>query len=547
MHIIFGLCFSFVFDGHVWKADPANRQQAEFYNNSVVLVGEPVDQPRSGKGKFTISKETTFVTGPVDKNGYIDYVAALNDQLRQGVTPENNANVLIWKALGSRPEGTGMGPEFCKLMGVEVPPENGEYFKDLDWVLKDRLKIDPASKEAEQFYLRFDRTVQRPWTAKEHPDLAAWLEANSKPLALSVEATKRPKYYSPMVVSKGKNGSAGLIAALLPAPQKCRAVANALVARAMLRLGERQYDDAWQDLLTCHRLGRLVGRGGTLIEGLVGIAIDNLASKADLAYLERIKGDAKRIENCLRDLQKLPPTPGLADRVNLGERFEMLDTILMVDRHGIKYLEALSNGHAKDANPLGAILGELIVKGTDWDPALRNANQWYDRMATAARGQDRSAREKDWNKIDSDLKALRAKILESELTQLLSAEPKDRGKVLGDIIICLMTPAIHKVTNASDRIQQTHDNLHVAFALAKYHCEKGHYPKGLDALMPKYLDRIPQDMFAGKPLIYRPTENGYLLYSVGVNGKDDSGRGYDDEPSGDDLVIRMPLPELKQK
>ena len=54
-------------------------------------------------------------------------------------------------------------------------------------------------------------------------------------------------------------------------------------------------------------------------------------------------------------------------------------------------------------------------------------------------------------------------------------------------------------------------------------------------------------LFAGKPLIYRPSETGYLLYSVGVNGKDDEGRWYDDDPPGDDPSVRMPLPELKPK
>src|SRR5258708_3874889 len=39
-------------------------------------------------GKFTIGKETTYFEGPVDKDGYIDYVAALNERLRKGVTPE---------------------------------------------------------------------------------------------------------------------------------------------------------------------------------------------------------------------------------------------------------------------------------------------------------------------------------------------------------------------------------------------------------------------------------------------------------------------------
>ena len=50
---------------------------------------------------------------------------------------------------------------------------------------------------------------------------------------------------------------------------------------------------------------------------------------------------------------------------------------------------------------------------------------------------------------------------------------------------------------------------------------------------------------AGQPLIYRLEGDGYLLYSVGVNGIDDGGQGYDDDPKGDDLVIRWPVPDPK--
>src|SRR5262249_23075355 len=40
---------------------------------------------------FTVSAETTYVTGPLDELGYVDYAAALNERLSRGVTPENNA------------------------------------------------------------------------------------------------------------------------------------------------------------------------------------------------------------------------------------------------------------------------------------------------------------------------------------------------------------------------------------------------------------------------------------------------------------------------
>jgi hypothetical protein len=41
----------------------------------------------------------------------------------------------------------------------------------------------------------------------------------------------------------------------------------------------------------------------------------------------------------------------------------------------------------------------------------------------------------------------------------------------------------------------------------------------------------------GQPLIYSKTNDGYRLYSVGVNQKDDQSRSYDE--GGDDLVVTI--------
>src|SRR5262249_18606504 len=121
-----------------------------------------------------------------------------------------------------------------------------------------------------------------------------------------------------------------------------RQFAQVLVARAMLRTGEGEYDAAWQDLLACHRLGRLVGRGPTLVDALIGVAIEGLAAKGDIAYLEQIQADPKRIESCLHDLQKLPPLSEIADKVNLAERLTILEMLTTADREGSKLIKALS-------------------------------------------------------------------------------------------------------------------------------------------------------------------------------------------------------------
>ena len=499
--------------------------------------------------KFPLGKETTYVTGPLDKEGYIDYEAALNDRLGKSITPEKNANVLLWKAFGPRPEGgKGMPVEFFKRLGIDEPPPGGAYFIGLGTFMKDQLKLKQS--EIDVFYDDVSRAGARPWAAKVYPHIAAWLKANEKPLAVVIEATKRPEYFNPLVSRRNDKEPGLLLAALLPGVQKCRELVSALAARAMLRVAEGKFDEAWQDLLACHRLGRLVARGASLIEGLVGIAVNQIASNADLAYLERANLTAKQVQNRLKDLQGLPPMPVMADRIDVGERIMYLDTLQLIRRRGSAVLEELAPRMERPAGgpPMKSKAEELkALAMIDWEPALRNGNRWYDRLVGALRLKDRADREKALEKIDQDLKRLAASPTNlAKLFQGKDAPDKMFGKVIGDFLIGRLMPAFRKVQNAYDRTEQVQRNLQVAFALAGYHREHGRYPAKLDDLAPKYLAAVPNDLFSGKALVYRPSEKGYLFYSVGVNGKDEQGRSYDDDPRGDDLVVRMPLPELKR-
>ncbi|HYT92655.1 MAG TPA: hypothetical protein VEL76_28320 [Gemmataceae bacterium] len=500
-------------------------------------------EEKKPRPNFTVGKETTYVDGPLTKDGYIDYAAALNKRLSVGVTPENNANVLLWKAFGPHPNGETMPPEFFKWLGYE-PPERGEYFTDLHGYLRTHLKVDPE-KQPMSIDEIFDRVSERPWIARQYPEVADYLKANAKPLALVVEATRRSHYFSPLVPT----GDAGLLSALVPGVQKCRQLAHALTARAMLHLGEGRDDEAWQDLLACHRLGRLVGRSATAIESLVGIAIDTIANHADLVYLERSKLNAKQLAERLRDLQRLPPMPTMADRVDLGERFVFLDCVLSVASGRDAVLGGIAAGQRKALTPKD----KEALASIHWDLALRNANRWYDRAAAAMRLQDRAAREAALKELvqDADIRGVHASKLRKQMIAdaLLGKAPTPQalGESIGDVLIGLLMPAVTKLQHASDRTTQRAANLHVAFALAAYQRDHKRYPMKLEALAPAYLPQLPQDIFSGKALVYRLTPNGYLMYSVGVNGQDDQGRSADDEPPGDDLTVRMPLPEPRKR
>lgn len=78
------------------------------------------------------------------------------------------------------------------------------------------------------------------------------------------------------------------------------------------------------------------------------------------------------------------------------------------------------------------------------------------------------------------------------------------------------------------------DNLLLAtLALQAYRAEHGSYPTALSALASVYLTRLPDDPFAvNGPLRYKRTAAGYVLYSIGPDGKDNGGTpSKDGQPS----------------
>jgi hypothetical protein len=88
----------------------------------------------------------------------------------------------------------------------------------------------------------------------------------------------------------------------------------------------------------------------------------------------------------------------------------------------------------------------------------------------------------------------------------------------------IFLPSLEKVAAKSARMQTYVDAARVASALERCRLADGRLPDNLDALTPRLLQRIPNDLIDGEPLRYRRTsEAGYLLYSIGWNRTDEGG------------------------
>jgi hypothetical protein len=265
-------------------------------------------------------------------------------------------------------------------MGMEEPPETGDYFVDLRPFLRDRLGIrDPELVKQVESQMR--AALRRPWTAKDFPQLADWMVANAKPLDLIVKAANRPHYYCPRLPGPD-NTIPGLSGVLFSGMTLQRSLATALSVRATFRLATGKPDEAMGDVLAARRLARHFARGGFTIDTIVGLACDGIATLAATAVLDRPDVTAEQLVRYLADLRALPPMPNVADALDSGERLLFLDTL---------------TGPLK-AGPAGTA-GDV-----DLDAALRRSNLIYDRTAEALRKPDRAKREAALDRLEAELK-----------------------------------------------------------------------------------------------------------------------------------------------
>ena len=295
---------------------------------------------------MTVSKETTYITEPLRKDGSVDYIAALDQRARQGVTLENNASVLFWQAVGPGEIWEDIRDKYFQKLGIPTLPEKGDYFVNIEDYLAHRkdseksVNAKPEEESQDDVWNILDPAMKRPWSKKEFPVIAQWLEANEKPLSLIVQASKRPRRYDPLVGGESAIliSVPSLIISFFPGD-----IVEALVVRAMLRLNEGKVDEAWDDLLTCHRLARLMGQGPTMVEALVASGIEERACAGDLALLQNTHLTAAQAAKMREDLNKLPPMPKIGEKIDVAERFTYLDNVSEYSRQGLPGLAGLSS------------------------------------------------------------------------------------------------------------------------------------------------------------------------------------------------------------
>lgn len=499
------------------------------------------DQP-----KFTVSKATTFVTGPLTNDGYVDYAAAVNRRYSRGVTPKNNAAVLYWQAIGPRDDDGDHQVEtvparFFKQMGVSKPPEDGKYFVPISKYLEDVAKFERDGDSWKDAMERFAAATATPWDKEDSPLVADWLLHNEEPLKRIVAGTERPKCFIPLIVPEPekKGAQTGLFEASCPGVGLLYRFAQALTARAMKSLKAGRTNAAWRDLLACGRLARHAESTATSNGPLIAGAVESVANRAALTLLRRGGLNRKQLAGMLADLKRRPALRSPVDNLDVHWRFVFLDAALMVarDEQGRFFEEFWF------ANWLKEKLPRESLKVVDWDAVMTRGNLLYDRLDKALREPRPDERLKKLKSLEESLQKNVYQKLRSTLDQA-DRRPKLKQsavtELVANILLANLFPHPRVAQEFAYKTAQSSRNLQIAVALAIYRADHGRYPARLDELAPKYLKEIPADAFSTGPLTYQRRGKGYQFYSIGVNRRDDGGRSYEDDPDMDDIGVQMP-------
>ena len=539
------------------KADPAHAQP--------VAPG-----PQTA---VTISPETTRIVQPLDEEGYVDYIQALNHQASQGVTTANNFEVILRQTMDFTVIPEEIRSEYFQRIGIPVPAETAHFFQGFyDFAHEKTSTPEQEGKLAEEH----DRIMTKPWKASEHPVATTWLENHGKYLDLVVEGSKRALYYAPYLSTPvdEEGPFMPVVGMLIPSAQQLRSIARGLAIRAMGRIATGNLQDAWNDLQAIRRISLHLGRRVTLIEGLVATAIDGIAFHAEIAVLTSPALTLDQCKQFLADLKDLPAIEPMVDKIDIGERFMGLDAVSALARYvqgkdnltvieklmkSLQLIGALSSYHPPASNlitpvtfqepgskqPAGATKGPI-----DWDVTLQVLNSWYDKLVEANRAPTPQQRAKHIEKIEQELEEL-ANNVNNPAAQLKSLGTSGSraalGKTIGNVLVALLIPSTSAVQRTETNSQAKTILIRIGFAANAYQEEMGMPPSSLAELVPRYLASIPQDPHGGNAFRYAVQGQGFLVYSVGPNGTDDQGKTREDaekdlaaiQPEWDDITIRV--------
>jgi hypothetical protein len=320
-------------------------------------------------------------------------------------------------------------------------------------------------------------------------------------------------------------------AILLPHLRMVKGVCQRLGLKACAELAIGQCDQALEDLQLMFRLMDSVKEEPCLISHLVRVACAQIAVQPIWEGLAEHRWSDAQLQELEMRLQQYNFIVDMKTPL-AAEQAAGIATIELVRKKGLGYLNALgtSEGTPAPASATATFIGLLIVpQGWYYQEELNFCRAFHVELATSL---DTTKKRVSPARVKADAQAFE---------QLMTASGF-AGTGLGIILrhrlmATKLLPALGRVIRKSAAAQTAFNQAAIACALERYRLANGHFPEAFEALAPKFISRLPNDVLTGEPYNYRLTADGrFVLYSIGWDEKDDGGvpgRHLFDDEQGD--------------
>jgi hypothetical protein len=374
------------------------------------------------------------------------------------------------------------------------------------------VKYETGTKEKDLLDAIKDKDWITELTEEELVSLKQWLSNNTNTIELFKQASEKPYCWWKR---QAKNNA--VMAVLMPELANVRKIAKMMVWQAKLKAYGGHIEEAFDDLLACYRAGTHFKGPRTLIEQLVGTAIQAMAVINVRTILHNQKVNSQLLKNFQAKFEDLIDKNTYVMNYKV-ERFCMMDFIQRCYTDNGR-----GSGHLIPSQLL-EFWG--VTANSNVEKPLEEA---FLTLAIIGIGANRREMSQEFEKMDGTAEEWAAKTpwqLHKENVDLKMGFDKwSSFKRVKYWPVYMLMPAMAKVNTIAYRTKaDTYATLTI-IATLRYEQDKGSYPSTLDDLIQAgYLKQLPMDPWSDKPLVYKRTADGFMLYSVGSNFKDDGGQ-----------------------
>jgi len=370
--------------------------------------------------------------------------------------------------------------------------------------------------EANKRYSNLPKDMRGELTDIELEYISPWIRQNEASWQEFLAGSAKSYCYRPYTHDPNNNDKS-VWSILLPPLSSLRDLARMADWRSRI-------DRDQGDCLAIVRAASHWQRKGTIVEQLVGLSVNGLGHAEILSLLTYRKLSAAELQHLQEELSQI--YPGGYPLISMeGERLAFMDIV---------------QRSFTDGGPGG---GHLILGSwdglTDFNPPGVDDRQKRLLMPLYMAASMAHARRDATVAKANEIFDLQSKLAQMTPYQRHMSDLKTADEIMYTswpnykfFLISVFMPATARISDIVYRAKVSHEATVAILAIQRWRLQKDQYPATLGELVSAgFLNELPMDPWSDKPLVYKKTDDDFILYSVGFNFTDDGGE-YGKDRSG---------------